>query len=95
MPNRASFCLSLSGHSAPVNGLTFNVDNRRLASAGADGTAIEWDSITGQQLLTVHHSGSVNFAVYSPDGKLLATASSDGTAKVWNAETGVCRSDSS
>jgi WD40 repeat protein len=56
-----------------------------VVTAGADGTAREWDASTGTQVLTfAGHSGSVNSVAFS--GTELITASSDGTAKIWDAE---------
>jgi len=81
--------LTLRGHLAPVDGVAFNPDGKRLATASWDQTARVWDAVSGQELLTLRgHSGSVWSVAFSPDGKRLATTSDDQTAKVWDAVSG-------
>lgn len=81
--------LSLSHSRGPVNGVAFSPDGKRLATAGADRTAMVWDVATGRMLLTLAgHDDVVNSVAFAPDGARLATASADGTAKVWDAATG-------
>ena len=51
--------------------------------------ARNWDSKTGQELLTLKgHTDGVKCVVFSPDGKQLASTSTDRTVKVWDAENG-------
>ncbi|MBI4786523.1 MAG: hypothetical protein HY782_05710 [Chloroflexi bacterium] len=81
--------LTLRGHSAPLNGIAYSPDGKRLATASDDGTAKVWDATTGQLLLTLMgHTSPVSGVAFSPDGKRLATSSEDQTAKVWDAATG-------
>jgi WD40 repeat protein len=69
--------------------VVFSPDGKRLATAGADGTAKVWDAITGRELLTLSgHTGELTEITFSPDGTHLATSSMDSTAKLWNATTG-------
>jgi WD40 repeat protein/DNA-binding XRE family transcriptional regulator len=102
--------LSKMGHGDGIVGnlysgvldIAFSPDGTRLASAGADGTAIVWDAITGQELLTLsnHGVGLTNLA-FSPDGRRLLTASdtdltlgipesgfADAQATMWDLATG-------
>ncbi|MCI0554731.1 MAG: hypothetical protein L0287_27605, partial [Anaerolineae bacterium] len=93
--------LSKEGHGDGVYGglfpgildVTFSADGLRLASAGADGTVVIWDAITGKELLTLPGNGNgiVNLA-FSPDGTQLITSSDGGfgfdpTVTMWNLNT--------
>ncbi|HLO17715.1 MAG TPA: hypothetical protein VK206_22995, partial [Anaerolineales bacterium] len=64
-------------------------DGARLATASLDGTAKEWDAVSGKELFTLSgHVNDVLSVAFSPDGKTVATASGDKTAKLWDALTG-------
>jgi WD40 repeat protein len=81
--------VTLRGHSAPVYGVAFSPDGKRLATASDDNTAKVWDAFTGRELLTLRgHSYHVRGVAFSPNGKYLATASNDDTTRVWDAATG-------
>jgi WD40 repeat protein len=83
----------LSDHVAPVLGVAFSPDGKRLATVSVDTTARVWDAVTGKLLGVSYgrpgHVAPVTGIAFSPDGKRLATASADKTAKVWEAESGV------
>jgi WD40 repeat protein len=69
--------------------VVFSPDGGRLATASFDGTAKEWDAVSGKELITLSgHINDVFSVTFSPDGKTIATASIDKTAKLWDAATG-------
>ena len=69
---------------AGLREVDFSRDGRRVATAGADGTAAVWDTRTGRRIMLVAHRRRVNSVQFSPDGRQLLTASADGTARVWD-----------
>ncbi len=70
-------------------GLAVSADGIRFGTTGQDGTAIVWDTETGERLLTLRgHDGAVNGIAFSPDGNRLATAGSDGTVRLWDGASG-------
>ena len=74
------------GHAAPVLDIASSPDGQRLATAGEDGTVRIWESVTGQEVLTLKgHGGAVSRVVFSPDGNSLASVGRDGTVKLWEA----------
>jgi WD40 repeat protein len=95
--------LSQAGHGDGIIGGTpdhsglmavaFSPDEKLLATAGADGTAILWDTASGQRLRTLSNGGTgFTYLAFSPDGTRLATASEDilspVTVIVWDLATG-------
>jgi WD40 repeat protein len=81
--------LTLGGHTAAVNSVTFSRDGQRLVSGADDGTVKVWEARTEPDLLVgrerYHKASNVAF---SPDGKRLAGAWSNGLVKVWDMVTG-------
>jgi WD40 repeat protein len=67
----------------------FDAGAKRVATAGADGTARIWDVASGKlEHVLRGHTESVVSVEFSPDGARLLTGSADGTARVWRADTG-------
>jgi WD40 repeat protein/tRNA A-37 threonylcarbamoyl transferase component Bud32 len=72
---------------APVNGLAFSHDGKRLAAAVDDGTVWVWDVEARKRLvLPKGHTKRVSSVAFSPKGPLLLSASEDGTVGVWDVE---------
>ncbi len=77
-------------HRGGVHAAEFNVDGTRVVTAGNDGRAQVWDTVTGAAVgRPLEHAGPVRHATFSPDGRRVATAADDRTARVWDAATGL------
>ncbi|CAI8613079.1 unnamed protein product [Vicia faba] len=80
----------LSGHEAPVHGLTFSPTNAILASSSWDKTLRLWDVFDGKGAVeTWHHTHDVLTVAYRPDGKQLACSTLDGQIHFWDPIDGV------
>jgi WD40 repeat protein len=71
------------GHTQAVQSVSFNLDNKTIASASLDNTIKLWN-LDGKciQTLTQHKDG-VSHVRFSADGKTLISASKDNTLKIW------------
>jgi WD40 repeat protein len=85
---------SFDGHVCAVNSVAWSPDGTRLASAGDDGTAIVWDTLTGQRVSALQDSYGrgvrVTGLAWSPDGQSLAHFIDLGRSPlvIWNANNG-------
>jgi WD40 repeat protein len=72
--------------------LAWNQDDRRLATAGADGTIKVWDPSDGTEVLTLAgHNGFIWSVAWSPDGASLASAGADRRVRIWTSRAPAAR----
>ncbi|HEV2946308.1 MAG TPA: serine/threonine-protein kinase [Gemmataceae bacterium] len=77
---------TLTGHSAPVECLTFSSDGSLLGSGSGDKTVRVWDLAEGkpvERAVFKGHTDTVKSVAFSPDGKTVASGSQDGTVRLW------------
>lgn len=76
--------IHLDGHRDSVYSVAFSTDGERIASAGADGEIIFWDTDTGERVATLHGNGyEINRIALSPDNKWLAAVGDDNAVRIW------------
>lgn len=76
-------------HAGEVHALAFCPEGRRLATGGADQTAILWDVSTGSPLSApLRHQGPVRALAFHLDGASVVSAGDDGLVRRWDAVTG-------
>src|SRR5262249_50690439 len=73
----------LRGHAGAVRHFALSPNDRRIATASADGTARIWDLKSGENRVLAGHSGEVWATAFSPDGTRIASAGEDGTVRLW------------
>ncbi|HEU4734439.1 MAG TPA: protein kinase [Kofleriaceae bacterium] len=76
-------------HGDEIYSAAFSPDGLQIVTAGADGIARVWDSISGRLVATLsEHDRRIKSASFSFDNARIVTASTDRTARVWDARTG-------
>jgi WD40 repeat protein len=77
------------GHGAAVTDVDFSPDERRLATASADGAGRVWAIRTGErQLILPSGSTTVHSARFSDDGRFVVTSGGDGVVRLWSSVNG-------
>jgi len=77
------------GKDAPVEGVSFGPDGRRLLAGHGDGTVRLWDFDSGGELRRfAGHTARVMSVAFAPDGRTGLSCSLDGSIRVWEIETG-------
>lgn len=80
---------TLTGHSASVNCLAYNLTGTMLASGGNDFRVMMWDSMYRARLvyepLSLKHSSNINALVFDKTGKFLFSGDNEGKLIIWDA----------
>jgi WD40 repeat protein/DNA-binding SARP family transcriptional activator len=85
---------AVGGLNRGLTDVAFSPNGEWLATAGTDGTAILWDAVTGQTLLTVSNPLGFYRVAFSPDGRRLVTSggnpdeNGNSVYRVWDIQTG-------
>ena len=79
---------SLGGHTNWVFSVNYSPDERRLASAGADGTVRIWDVATGECVQIFPHEHWVIRTLFSLDGRYLIVSGMSATIYIWDTVDG-------
>jgi len=73
--------------SSPVVDVAVTPQGRRLLTVDTDGVHL-WDTLTGEQVLSLAHDTLVRWAGFAVDGRHVFTLAEDRTARVWDAGAG-------
>jgi WD40 repeat protein len=76
--------ITLGGHAGAVRCAGVSQDGKLVASGGADGKVIVWDTAEGERLTTfTGHVGPVRAVSFGPDGGVVYSGGEDGTLRRW------------
>jgi len=80
----------LRAHILPLTNCAFNKSGDRFITGSYDRTCKVWNTLTGEELLTLEGHKNVVYAIAfnNPFGDKVVTGSFDKTAKIWNSATG-------
>merc|ERR1711935_1074603 len=80
----------LRAHILPLTNCAFNKSGDRFITGSYDRTCKVWNTLTGEELLTLEGHKNVVYAIAfnNPFGDKIVTGSFDKTAKLWSADTG-------
>jgi WD40 repeat protein len=74
----------LKGHTEWINTIDFNTDGTLLISSSFDRTTKFWNTLTGEELLSLSEIGAKQkYSALSPSNTLLAIADESGTLQLW------------
>ena len=80
--------LQQGGNWAPVRGIAFTADARRVLTGSLDGTVRLWDAPTGKQIaMYCGHRDGIRGISLSPDGRRVLSAGMDNIACMWNVDS--------
>lgn len=80
--------MTFEGHTGDVEGLTYSLDGKRIASASADQTVRIWDAVTGRtQSVFREHREPVYCTAFHPQGEMMASAG-ERSVMIWQAVDG-------
>jgi len=78
----------LSGHTAKINKLTYNLSGNMMASASGDMTVRLWDSMYRyyplQEDLNKRHLAAVNTVIFDKTGRFLFSGDNEGKLMLWD-----------
>merc|ERR1719188_2641172 len=82
----------LRAHILPLTNCAFNKGGSRFITGSYDRTCRVWDTLSGEELLTLDGHKNVVYAIAfnNPFGDKVVTGSFDKTAKLWDTNTGQC-----
>ncbi len=80
----------LRAHILPLTNCAFNKSGDRFITGSYDRTCKVWNTLTGEELLTLEGHKNVVYAIAfnNPFGDKVVTGSFDKTAKIWDSSTG-------
>jgi WD40 repeat protein len=73
----------LEGHEGEIRDAALSPDERRIATAGEDGTVRIWSLGGGDTVVLEGHEGSVEAVAFTPDGAVVS-GGLDGTVRLWS-----------